>query len=247
MAVAYIDWACQEYGIGAVLSGDRNMLQSYEAGDPYNNFAILAGAVPASATKATHPFERKLYKSATLAIGYGQGITGFVQKTRVATADATRIFRDYKRVYSRFCAWREEQVDRFAINLRLSTQLGWTIHNGIRSGPTTLLNFTAQATGAEMLRIAVMEMMQRGVSVCCPVHDAVLIEAPVGDIEHAVAEARSSMDAASALLLGGYVLRNEYETYRYPERFADPDGEPTWKLVSKIAGSLRDGGIQIAA
>src|ERR1019366_8166862 len=40
MAVAYIDWACQEYGIGAVLSGDRNMLQSYEAGDPYNNFAI---------------------------------------------------------------------------------------------------------------------------------------------------------------------------------------------------------------
>jgi hypothetical protein len=223
------------------------MLSSYEAGDPYMQFAILAGAAPSTATKATYPSERKLYKSATLAIGYGQGLENFVERTRVHKSDAMRLFRDYKRLYSRFCLWREEQVDRYAINLQLSTKLGWTVHNGSRVKPTTLVNFTAQATGAEMLRVAVMEMMRRGVRVCCPIHDAVLIEAPTNEIDSAIAQARASMDAASALLLNGYVLRNEYDTYRYPQRFYDKDGLQTWACVSKIVNSPHAGDGQIAA
>lgn len=81
-------------------------------------------------------------------------------------------------VYSRYCQWREQQVDKYSIHSRLETKLGWTLHRGQRVKPNTLLNFTAQATGAEMLRLAVMQMMERGVEVCCPVHDAVLIQAP---------------------------------------------------------------------
>jgi hypothetical protein len=107
-AVAYLDWSCQEYGIGAILSDDQNMLRSYESGDPYMRFAVDAGAVPPRSTKATHPAKRKLYKSATLAVGYGQTIWGFCQKTRVSKPVAERVFKDYQRLYHRFLSWREK-------------------------------------------------------------------------------------------------------------------------------------------
>lgn len=49
--VAYIDWSQQEFGIAAALSGDANMLTSYQSGDPYLAFAKLAGAAPQDANK----------------------------------------------------------------------------------------------------------------------------------------------------------------------------------------------------
>jgi hypothetical protein len=241
-ALAYIDWSCQEYGIAAVLSGDENMLRSYETGDPYIKFAILAGATPEGATKDTHPAMRKLYKSATLAIGYGQGSRAFSEKTGVNQAIAESIFRQYQRVYSRFWRWRDEQVDRYAINLQLETKLGWTLHRGVRVKQTTVLNFTAQTTGAEMLRLAVIEMMHAGVQVCCPVHDAVLIEAPVDGIESAIRRARVAMDTASALLLDGYVLRiecSDKDITRDPARFFDKDGKETWDKIVNVANGIK--------
>ena len=48
--LAYIDWAQQEFGIAAALSGDRLMLEAYRSGDPYLAFAIQAGAATAEAT-----------------------------------------------------------------------------------------------------------------------------------------------------------------------------------------------------
>jgi len=90
-----------------------------------------------------------------------------------------------------------------------------------------------------MLRLAVIEMVRRGIRVCCPIHDAVLIEAPVEQIDSAVTEARASMDAASALLLNGYKLRNEVDVFRFPERFSDKDGAETWCKVSDILETLQ--------
>ena len=44
--VAYLDYEQQEFGIGAALSGDKQMMRAYETGDPYLSFAKQAGAVP---------------------------------------------------------------------------------------------------------------------------------------------------------------------------------------------------------
>jgi hypothetical protein len=43
-----------------------------------------------------------------------------------------------------------------------------------------------------------MQMTERSVEVCCPIHDAVLIQAPIPSIESAVSEARAAMNLASA-------------------------------------------------
>src|SRR5262249_6511682 len=69
--IAYIDWAQQECGIAAALSGDAAMQEAYQSGDCYLAFAKQAGAAPQDATKATHGPQRELFKQATLAVQYG--------------------------------------------------------------------------------------------------------------------------------------------------------------------------------
>ena len=64
--LAYLDWSQQEFGIAAALSGDPNMLEAYESGDPYLTFAKQAGAVPTDGTKESHPQEREQFKACVL-------------------------------------------------------------------------------------------------------------------------------------------------------------------------------------
>ena len=71
--IAYIDWAQQEFGIAAALSGDPLMMEAYCSGDPYLAFAKQAGAAPPDATKATHKAIRDQFKSTVLAVQYGMG------------------------------------------------------------------------------------------------------------------------------------------------------------------------------
>lgn len=215
--------------------------------------AILCGAAPAGATKKTHREVRNIYKSATLAIGHGQTEWGFAQKTKLDMATVKRVFANYNRTYATFIAWREKQVDDYGIRLKLSTRLGWTLHHGPRIKPNTILNFGAQANAAEMLRLAIIEMRRRGVEVCCPVHDAVLIQSPVAEIEAAVAEAQAAMMAASAVMLNGYVLRcgctddtvdadakpARGDITWYPQRFHNEDGKDMWNRVQSVLDELQ--------
>ena len=53
-ALAYIDWSQQEFGIAAALSKDEKMMQAYQSGDPYLEFAKLARQILLGATKKTH-------------------------------------------------------------------------------------------------------------------------------------------------------------------------------------------------
>ena len=59
-----------------------------------------------------------------------------------------------------------------------------------------------QANGAEMMRIACCLATERGIDVCAPVHDALLIEGPAGEIYDVVAATRTAMADASRMVLG---------------------------------------------
>ena len=88
-----------------------------------------------------------------------------------------------------------------------------------------------------MLRIACILASERGVRVCAPVHDAILIEAPAGTLEAAVAEARRAMAEASRAVLDGFELRTDAKLLRYPERLLEPRGEAMW---SHVMGALQE-------
>tara|TARA_B100000676_G_C17234685_1_gene415643 strand:+ start:149 stop:457 length:309 start_codon:yes stop_codon:yes gene_type:complete len=89
-----------------------------------------------------------------------------------------------------------------------------------------------QANGAEMLRIACILMTEAGIRVCAPVHDAVLIEAPLEELEARVQQAQDLMSESSRQVLGGFALTTDADIYRYPERYRDEErGGAFWDKV----------------
>jgi hypothetical protein len=81
-----------------------------------------------------------------------------------------------------------------------------------------------QANGAEMLRLACCLATDRGIEVCAPVHDAVLICAPLDQLENDVAAMCAAMAEASRAVLGGFELSTSVHLTRYPDRFFDAGG-----------------------
>ena len=61
---------------------------------------------------------------------------------------------------------------------------GWPIHIGENPNPRSLRNFPCQANGAEMLRLAACFATEQGIEVCALIHDAVLICAPLDQLDH---------------------------------------------------------------
>jgi DNA polymerase I len=95
-----------------------------------------------------------------------------------------------------------------------------------------------QANGAEMLRLACCLATENGIEVCAPIHDAVLIAAPLNRIENDVARTQAFMAEASRVVLGGFELRTEAKIVKYPDRFIDNRGVRMWGEVWALIEEL---------
>jgi len=232
--VAYCDWEQQEFGIAAALSGDRAMMAAYSTGDPYLAFAQQAGAVPAEATKKSHKQVRDQFKQCSLAVLYGAGPQFLAQRIGQSASRARELLDLHHRTYPVFWAWSDAALDHAMLRGHLHTVFGWEIHLGREVNPRSLRNFPMQANGAEMLRLACCLATERGILVCAPVHDALLIEAPLDDLPQAVAMTQAAMAEASRIVLGGFELRTEAKLVRYPERFLDDRGRAMWNTVWQL-------------
>jgi len=100
-AVAYVDWAQQEFGIAAALSGDPAMRAAYTSGDPYLEFAKQARAVPADATKQSHSGERELLKVCALAVQYGMEADSLAVRLGRPPCEARELLRLHRQTYPR--------------------------------------------------------------------------------------------------------------------------------------------------
>jgi DNA polymerase family A len=230
-AVAYVDWSQQEFGIAAALSGDPAMQAAYQSGDCYLAFAKQAGAVPQHATKATHGPQRELFKQCVLAVQYGMEANSLALRMAQPPIVARDLLRAHREAYRRFWAWSDAAVDQAMLLGVITTVFGWPIHVGLQSNPRSLRNFPVQANGAEMLRIACCLATERGIEVCAPIHDAVLICAPINHLDADIAAMRSAMAEASRFVLDGFELATDVKITRYPDRYEDPRGREMWSRV----------------
>ncbi|MDA1052709.1 MAG: DNA polymerase [Planctomycetota bacterium] len=237
-AVAYVDWSQQEFGIAAALSGDAAMQAAYLSTDPYLTFAKQAGAVPSDATKQSHPREREQFKVCALAVQYGMGPDSLAQTLGQPTAVARELLRLHRTTYPTFWRWSEACVDHAMLRGWLHTVFGWRVHVGPNANPRSLANFPMQANGAEMLRLACCLATEAGIGVCCPVHDALLVEGPTDEIEAVVAATQASMREASRIVLDGFELRSDAEIVRSPDRYMDKRGRRMWETVTAIVAGM---------
>ncbi len=242
-AVVYVDYEQQEFGIAAALSGDTAMAEAYRSGDPYLAFGKQAGVIPPDGTKITHAAQRSLFKSCVLATQYGMGPEGLAAKIGKPTAVARELLTLHRRTYPRFWAWSQAAVDRAVLTGKLETVFGWPIRVGPSAdqrrpgvNPRRLQNFPCQGNGAEMLRLACCLLVERGICVCAPVHDAVLIEGPTDRINEVVAETQAAMAEASRAVLAGFEINTDAKIVASPDRYVDEAGFDFWQTVLRLAG-----------
>tara|TARA_B100000900_G_scaffold394507_1_gene391991 strand:- start:3483 stop:5231 length:1749 start_codon:yes stop_codon:yes gene_type:complete len=233
MALAYCDWSSQEIAIAAALSGDELLWDAYHTGDPYLAFAIAAGLAPPDATKQTHKAIRNRCKAVVLGTNYGMSAYGVAQAAKIHELEAKALLQKHRETYRKFWAWAENNKDRGLLGLKLETCFGWPIQ--VTAGdakPNTFLNWPMQAHGAEMMRIASILAVERGIKLCAPIHDALLIEAPLDQIDAEVVRLKECMSEASEAVLGdGKVCRVDADIVRYPDRYIDEHGQEVWDQI----------------
>ena len=237
--VAYIDWAQQEFGIAATLSGDSVMQAAYRSGDPYLAFAKQAGAVPPDATNKTYGPTRELFKQCVLAVQYGMGAESLACRIGQAPVVARDLLRAHRETYRSFWRWSDAALDHAMLTGSLRTVFGWHIHVSENPNPRSLRNFLMQANGSEMLRLACILATERGIEICAPVHDAVLICAPLDRLDVDIAQTRATMAEASRIVLGGFELGTDAHIVKCPDRYMDPRGAAMWNQVTGLIAERR--------
>ena len=235
--LAYIDWAQQEIGIAAALANDQAMQTAYRTGDPYLALAIQAGAAPADATKESHKYVREQFKQCFLAVHYGMAAKALGARIGQSTIRAREILRSHRETYREFWAWSDGCLDHAYLHGKLWTAFGWVLHTG-NSTSRSIRNFLMQANGAEMLRLACSYAVEAQIKVCAPVHDAILIEAPLDDLDQAIAHTRELMARASREVLAGFELSTDVQQFPWPEHYHDERGTTMWEMANAILRAI---------
>jgi hypothetical protein len=237
-ALAYVDWDQQEFGIAAALSADPKMLAAYESGDPYMAFAVQVGAAPHGATRETHSAVREQFKACALGVLYGMGARALAPRLGQPEARARELLALHRKTYSSFWAWSDGVVDHAMLQSKLWTVFGWEVHIDGQTNSPSLRNFPMQANGAEMLRLACCLSTEAGIQVCAPIHDALLVTAPLAEIDEVTRQTQDLMATASRAVLGGFALRSEAKVFRYPDRYMDDRGERMWATVQELLAEI---------
>jgi hypothetical protein len=80
-----------------------------------------------------------------------------------------------------------------------------------------------------------MMATEAGLTICAPIHDALLLEAPADQIDEQVAQLKQIMEKASELVLGaGFVCGVDIEIVTYPDRYSDKRGAVMWDRVMTL-------------
>lgn len=229
-ALVYLDWVGQEAAIAGVLSGDSNLIAAYESGDMYAWFGRRIGLIPPDGKKDTHPNERKLCKKLILGLNYGMGIYTLAQHTQKPLGEAKRLLKLHKQIFCRYWKWLQGVADFAYMNGYLKSVFGWT--QKVKPGDAndrSVKNYLMQTNGAEMMAYAVCLASKSGVKVCASLHDAILIESDLSEVELSIRKTKIAMKSASRAVLKGYETKIDTKIIKYPERFNS--GHETWNVV----------------
>ena len=117
----------------------------------------------------------------------------------------------------------------------LTTALGWELHVAEAPNARSLRNFMMQGCGADMLRAACVLATENGIEVSAPVHDAVLITAPIDRIDYDVAAMKAYMIEAARGVLDGFEIDVDAKIVWFPDRYSDGERSAyMWETVTNV-------------
>jgi hypothetical protein len=238
-AIAYIDWSSMEFQVAGVRSGCTQMIDLYNTGSPYIEFAKRVNEAPETATKKSHEPVHERYKSAILGAQYQMQYVTLSRKLGLPDFVAHEMLAQHRGMFNQYWTWIEDWIAHALNTGTMSTPLGWKCRTGITEfNERSIGNFAVQATSADILRVACIWAHRRGVRLLGSVHDALLIESSIDQIEAHVALVKEIMRRSARVVLNTTDPRHELRTdatiVRYPDRYSDKRGEKIWADVLEL-------------
>jgi DNA polymerase-1 len=228
------DYAQQEVRIAGLLAGDLELIAACESGDVYLGMAKQLGLAPASATAETHPHVRTLFKTVTLGIQYGLAAKSLALRTGLSRYEAAEILARLRARFRVFEHYAHSVADHAGIRLELFTQLGWYMKCPPGINPRTVRNFPIQSSAAEILHVATVLAERRGIELVASIHDAMIAECDVGDIEDVSVALDRAMRDAAAIILRGHELPTDDQIIQPDRRYFDKNGAAMWETVQQL-------------
>jgi DNA polymerase-1 len=203
----------------------------------YLNFAVIAGAVPPTATKKTHGPMRTQFKSTVLGKQFGMGVAKLHRKLIADTGrkdfpleEAEALDRIHKETFADYWAWSRETIDRYADGEPLCTRDGWYLFCD-NPNMMSVGNFPIQGAGGAILRRAVRYGQQQGLRIVSPLHDACYMLHREDEMHH-VALLKECMNKAFQDFYGRDI-RMDAKTWRHTDEFLEEGAEHTFALLAK--------------
>jgi DNA polymerase I len=259
-AWAYLDFSAEEFFVAAVLANDAQALQDYLTGDVYTTWGRSLGLIPEGPEPKVKGKVRDKLKVAVLALIYGIQPHALALILGITPALAHKISYSFATRYAGIEAYVTKAAQRGGTLGLLHTRLDWRLHIkdvvankssfGGRSKPAnvmtinTLRDWLSQSNASDILHTAVVLVAERGVRIVGTLHDAIMIEAPLEDIDHAVQLTTQAMQEASRLLLfgpnghPGYTLKVDATVVRYPGHYIEEKSQPYWQHIRAMLRQL---------
>ena len=192
------------------------MKEAYRSGDPYLAFAKQAGAVPSDATKATHKAVAGAIQAVRAGGSVRHGRGGLAERIGQPFFHARELLRLHTRLTAYSGAGPTPPWSHAMLTGELHTAFGWRV----RVPPDAECPVAAEFPDAgQRRRNAAARVLPRHRARhrgCAPVHDAVLICAPLDRLEADIAGMRAAMAEASRIVLDGFELGTDVEDRPLP-------------------------------
>jgi hypothetical protein len=112
-----------------------------------------------------------------------------------------------------------------------------TADNGVNVN--WLKDWPMQSIGADILRLAIIKCLESGIQVCAPIHDAILIQAPIDQIDDHVRLTQDLMTQSSVQVID-FPIKTDAVVVKYPDHYVDKRGMKTWETLWGIIRDRRD-------
>jgi DNA polymerase-1 len=180
-----------------------------------------------------------------LAIQYGVGSETLAGRLGISSFEANEMIVQHRELFAIYWRWAEDWLARALDAGVMWTPFDWQCRTGITEfNQRSVINFPVQATASDALRIAIAMAERHGLKLLAPIHDALLVEAPIERIEADVALLREIMRRASRVVLnataaGTLELRTDAKIVRHPDCYTDNRGAAIWAGVLKLLADYR--------
>jgi DNA polymerase-1 len=237
-ALIHRDYCQQEVRIAAVLSGDAALLEACETGDVYLGIAQQLGFLSDNMSEAERKAVRTLFKTVVLGIQYGLGARSLAVRTGISMFEACEILARLRARFHVFETYARHVVDHAGLHLEVGTPFDWRMQCPSGINPRTVRNFPIQSAAAEVLHVACVLAERRKIELVAPIHDALLTEAALDQIDDVSAALDRVMRDAAAIVLRGYELPTDSQPVLPGGRYHDDRGVDMWSTVTRLVAKL---------